>query len=161
MYSLAPSFNPTDGRKRLKIVSTEPTSLIAIAFRNAEFIFEDEKNIFLQLKMVGILRKALQLLKMVRGPALKILVPVLDSVLPGLGQAANFLGTEVVDRAERVHDEYDKAKEGGQKYSFMDGVKTMLAPSKVKSEPKIGAMLEKTKDYGGLHPRLHLKDDDV
>jgi hypothetical protein len=105
--------------------------------------------------MVGILRKALQLLKLVRGPALKVLVPVLDSVMPGLGTAASFLGNEVVDRAERVHDAYDKAKEAGEKFSFMDGVKTMLA-----STPKPSAMAEKTKDYGDLHPRLHLKDED-
>jgi hypothetical protein len=104
--------------------------------------------------MVGILRKALQLIKLVRGPALKVLVPVLDAVMPGLGSAASFVGNELVDRAERVHDAYDKAKDAGQKFTFIDGVKTMLS-----SGPKATAMVSKTKDYGELHPRLELKED--
>jgi hypothetical protein len=121
---------------------------------NSFFILK--KISFERVKMVGILRKALQLLKLVRGPALKVLVPVLDAVMPGLGSAASFVGNEVVDRAERVHDAYDKAKDAGEKFTFMDGMKSLLGPG----PPKPTAMSEKTKDYGELHPRLHLKGEE-
>jgi hypothetical protein len=103
-------------------------------------------------KMVGILRKAFQLIKSVRGPALKYLTPLLDAIIPGLGQVASVGANEVIDRASNVYDEYEKAKDTGQNYGFRDAVKTFIAPQ--------NAVLSKTSEYGGLHPRLELKESD-
>jgi hypothetical protein len=116
--------------------------------------------------MVAILRKALQLLKLVRGPALKILAPVLDAVVPGLGSMANVVGNEGVDRVSDVYDAYEEAKDSGKKFSFSDGLNLLVNPPKKKKlklsestfEP--GAVVSKSSDYGGLHPRLHLKNDE-
>jgi hypothetical protein len=113
--------------------------------------FESAKKKFNNVKMVGILRKALQLIKSVRGPALKYLAPMLDAVIPGLGQIATVGANQVIDRVSNVYDEYETAKESGQKYGFRDAVKTFIAPQ--------NAVLSKTSEYGGLHPRLELKDE--
>jgi hypothetical protein len=130
--------------------------------------FEEQKINFCGAKkrMVGVLRKALQLLKLVRGPALKILVPVLDAVVPGLGSMANVVGNEGIDRVSDVYDAYEEAKGSGKNFSFGDGLNLLVNPPKKKrkmllsesaSEP--GAVISKSADYGGLHPRLHLKED--
>jgi hypothetical protein len=101
--------------------------------------------------MVGILRKIMQVLKTVRGPVLKFLTPLINSFAPGAGEIVASGANQIIDRSSNTLDAYEAAQDAGQKFTFVDGVKTFLGGG--------GAASTKTKDYGGLHPRLELKED--
>jgi hypothetical protein len=103
--------------------------------------------------MVGILRKIMQVLKTVRGPVLKFLTPLINSFAPGVGDMVATGANQIIDRSSNTLDAYDAAKAAGKRFRFSDGVKAFFAPS--------GAVSTKTKDYGGLHPRLELKEEET
>jgi hypothetical protein len=120
-----------------------------------------QKIFSFDVKMVGILRKMLQVLKSIRGPALKYFTPVLDAVMPGLGSVANVVATEGLDRASDTWDAYESAKESGQSFGVRDAFRTFTAPrAAAKPAPLLGAVQTKSSDYGGIHPRLQLKSGD-
>jgi hypothetical protein len=102
--------------------------------------------------MVGILRKIMQVIKSVRGPVLKFITPLLNTFAPGVGDIVSKGANEIIDRSSVTLDAYEEAKDAGRKFTFLDGIKTFVGGG--------GAASTKTKDYGGLHPRLELKDDD-
>jgi hypothetical protein len=118
--------------------------------------------------MVGILRKIMQIIKTARGPVLKLLAPLMNSFAPGVGDLVAKGANEVIDRSSNTLDAYEAAQEAGEDFKFHDGVKAFFGdgppPSKGRDTEFFGAppgaMKTKTKDYGGLHPRLQLKAED-
>jgi hypothetical protein len=78
----------------------------------------------------------------------------------------------VTDRAEKVYDAYQNSKKDGKKFKFRDGVKTFFKDSNLSNyiSPVVDniqniinrppeAVKTMTKSYGGLHPRLKLKNE--
>jgi hypothetical protein len=103
--------------------------------------------------MVGILRKIMQVLKTVRGPVLKFITPLINSFAPGAGEIVAAGANQIIDRSSNTLDAYEAVTGGGKRFRFSDGVKAFFAPS--------GAVSTKTKDYGGLHPRIELKGEET
>jgi hypothetical protein len=101
--------------------------------------------------MVGILRKIMQVLKTVRGPVLKFLTPLVNSFAPGAGELVAQGANQIIDRSSNTLDAYELAQEAGKQFKASDAARAFFAP--------LGAATSKTKDYGGLHPRLELKED--
>jgi hypothetical protein len=59
----------------------------------------------------------------------------------------------VTDGVDNVYEDYQSSKKRNKSYGFFDGVKLF-----VRQPQKVGALQKLTRDYGGLHPRLKLKD---
>jgi hypothetical protein len=101
--------------------------------------------------MVGIYRKAKQLIKFIRqySPFLDNVAPGASSVVGGLAGIAD----NITDGINNVYEDYNTVKKSGenQRYSLGRGLKTFFKPSITNTL---------TKDYGGLHPRLKLKSGD-
>jgi hypothetical protein len=79
--------------------------------------------------------------------------PLLSKFVPGLGETVGMLsevGGNVADGINNVYEDYTEAKSNKKNYGFMDGVRSFTKPS---------VMKKLTKDYGGLHPRVKLKED--
>jgi hypothetical protein len=79
-------------------------------------------------------------------------VPLLSKFVPGLGEsvgAISEVGGNTADGINNVYEDYTESKSNKRDYGFMDGVRSFTKPS---------AMKKLTKDYGGLHPRLKLKE---
>jgi hypothetical protein len=116
-------------------------------------IFDRQKIIFIRFKMVGIYRKVKQILQLV-----KDIAPYIDRFAPGLGSLINMgagLGGSIADGTNNVWEDYQTAKKSGTTYGVGDGVRSFVR--KAAKEPS--AVSKLTKDYGGLHPRLRLKED--
>jgi hypothetical protein len=97
--------------------------------------------------MVGVHKKIKQLLNVIQQYA-----PLLSKFVPGLGEtvsAISEVGGGVADGINNVYEDYTEAKSKKNRYGIMDGVRSFVRPS---------AMKKLTKDYGGLHPRLKLKE---
>jgi hypothetical protein len=118
--------------------------------------------------MVGIYRKIKQILNAVQQYA-----PILDKFAPGVGALVGSvaaLGDDITDGVNNVYEDYSEAKKSGGEYGFLDGVKSFARPAvnggaqslpwaaKPPNRPT-AAMKSLTKSYGGLHPRLKLKDE--
>jgi hypothetical protein len=102
--------------------------------------------------MVGIYHKVRQLLNIVQKYA-----PILSNIAPGLGEAVGTiadLAEGVTDGANNVYEDYNTSKKANKSYCFTDGVKSF-----VRQPRKVGALERLTKNYGGLHPRIKLKDE--
>jgi hypothetical protein len=103
--------------------------------------------------MVGILRKAKQVLSLIKQYS-----PFLNQFIPGLGEMVGTLSgvaDSIMDGANNVYEDYQDWKndpKGSEKYGFTRGVKSFF-------KPKPSAANTLSKDYGGIHPRLKLKDD--
>jgi hypothetical protein len=98
--------------------------------------------------MVGIHKKVKQLLNIIQNYA-----PLLSNFVPGLGETVGMLsevGSSVADGINNVYEDYTESKSNKKKYGLMDGVRSFTRPNAVK---------KLTKDYGGLHPRVKLKED--
>jgi hypothetical protein len=97
--------------------------------------------------MVGIHKKVKQLLSVIQNYA-----PLLSKCVPGLGETVGMLSEvrgSVADGINNVYEDYTESKSNNRKYGFMDGVRSFNRPS---------AVNKLTKDYGGLHPRVKLKE---
>jgi hypothetical protein len=115
--------------------------------------------------MVGIHKKITQLLKLVQKYA-----PILNNVIPGLGNIVGTvgkIGEHVADGVNNVYNDYQSAKKAKQKYGVLDGIKSFVSISAKEPLPTkqllpdkrpLPAMNSLTKSYGELHPRLKLKD---
>jgi hypothetical protein len=98
--------------------------------------------------MVGIHKKVKQLLNVIQNYA-----PLLSKFVLGSGETVGMLsevGSLVEDGINNVYSDYSEARSNKKRYCLMDGVRSFTRPS---------AMKKLTKDYGGLHPRLKLKDN--
>jgi hypothetical protein len=97
--------------------------------------------------MVGIHKKVKLLLSVIQNYA-----PLLSKFVPGLGETVGMLsevGDSVADGINNVYEDYTEARSNKKNYGFMDGVRSFTRPS---------AMKKLTQDYGGLHPRVKLKE---
>jgi hypothetical protein len=120
--------------------------------------------------MVDLLKKIRSILKFVQDNShlANFIIPCLGPLVRSVGA----LGENVTDRAEKVYDAYQSAKQEGKKLKFEDGVKTFFKDPDLSSyfKPVIKdiqnivtqnrppeAVKTLTKAYGGLHPRLKLK----
>jgi hypothetical protein len=115
--------------------------------------------------MVGINRKVIQLAKLLQKYS-----PILDEVAPGLGTLVGSvagIGETIADGVNNVYENYTRAKRKGKKYNFTDGVESFMRPSAASSEAALkpntsvapSVVNSLSKSYGGLHPRLKLKDE--
>jgi hypothetical protein len=98
--------------------------------------------------MVGIHKKIKQLLNVIQQYA-----PLLSKFVPGLGETVGMLsdvGSSIADGINNVYEDYSEARLNKKRYGMMDMVRSFTRPSAVK---------KLTKDYGGLHPRIKLKED--
>jgi hypothetical protein len=120
--------------------------------------------------MVGLLKKIRNILKFVQDNS-----HLANFIVRGLGplvKSVGALGENVTDRAEKVYDAYQSAKQEGKKFKFKDGVQTFFKDPDLSGyfKPVINdiqnivtqnrpaeAVKTMTKAYGGLHPRLKLK----
>jgi hypothetical protein len=113
--------------------------------------------------MVGIHRKVVDLTKL-----LQKYRPVIDQIVPGLGTLVGSvaeIGESVADGVNSVYKDYNREKRKGKNYNFADGVDSFFK----NSAPQPGALPQSiplpspikslTKSYGGLHPRLKLKEN--
>jgi hypothetical protein len=64
-------------------------------------------------------------------------------------EAISEVGGNIVDGINNVYEDCAESKTNKRNYGFVDGVRSFTRPS---------AMKKLTKDYGGLHPRLKLKE---
>jgi hypothetical protein len=105
--------------------------------------------------MVGIYKKVKQLLQFIQDYA-----PYLDRFAPGMGSligATGSLGETIADGVNNVYDDYHEALKTGGSYGLGEGIRSFARPAAaVKRTPT--AVSKLTKAYGGLHPRLKLKD---
>jgi hypothetical protein len=79
--------------------------------------------------------------------------PLLSKFVPGLGEIIGMLNEvsgSIADGINNVYEDYTESKSNKKRYGLMDGVRSFTRPSVVK---------KLTKDYGGLHPRVKLKED--
>jgi hypothetical protein len=98
-------------------------------------------------QMVGIYRKAKQLIKLIQQYA-----PFLDKIVPGLGVSVGSvagIADNVADGINNVYEDYDVAQKKKENYGLSQGLRSFFKPSVTNTL---------TKDYGGLHPRLKLKE---
>jgi hypothetical protein len=111
--------------------------------------------------MVGIYKKAKQLFQLISKYA-----PLLNNIVPGLGEVVG-IGSQIADKAadgfNSIHNDYTAAKKSGEKYGFGQGIKSFFKPmvdpkrGGFQSPPKKSVANTLSKEYGGLHPRLALK----
>jgi hypothetical protein len=94
------------------------------------------------------IKKIKQLLNVIQNYA-----PLLSKFVPGLSETMGMLsevGSSVADGINNVYEDYTTTQSNKQRYGFMDGVRSFTRPSTMK---------KLMKDYGGLHPRLKLKEN--
>jgi hypothetical protein len=65
------------------------------------------------------------------------------------------IGENIADGVNNVYDDYKQAKKKNKKYDFIDGVDSFFKSSAPQPTP----IKSLTKSYGGLHPRLKLKEN--
>jgi hypothetical protein len=98
--------------------------------------------------MVGIHKKVKQLLSVIKNYA-----PLLSKFVPGLGETIGMLsevGGLVADGINNVYEDYTAAQSNKKNYKFINSVRSFTRPN---------AMKKLTQDYGGLHPRVKLKEN--
>jgi hypothetical protein len=99
--------------------------------------------------MVGIHKKVKQLLNVIQKYA-----PLLSKFVPGLEEtvgAISEVGENIADGINNVYEDYTDTKFNRRNYCVMDGFRSFARPTAIKSL---------TKEYGGLHPRVKLKDSE-
>jgi hypothetical protein len=105
---------------------------------------------------------------------------LVNFIIPGLGplvRSVGDLGGNVINQAEKVYDAYHCSKKEGNKFKFKDGVQTFFSDpddlsdvvkSIIKDLQNLitptqnrppEAVMNLTKAYGDLHPKLKLKED--
>jgi hypothetical protein len=88
--------------------------------------------------------------------------PLLSKFVPGLREtvgAISEVGGNIADGINNVYDDYTESKYNKRNYGFMDGVRSFTRPGASPQSTSLpSAMKKMTKDYGGLHPRLKLKE---
>jgi hypothetical protein len=103
--------------------------------------------------MVGIYRKVKQVLKLLQNMA-----PYIDMFAPGIGslvEAGANVGESVADGVNNVYEDYHAARKSGEDYGFGEGLKSFSRPATKRTPTAVSKL---TKAYGGLHPRLRLKE---
>jgi hypothetical protein len=109
--------------------------------------------------MVGIYKKAKHLFKIVSQYA-----PFLNNLVPGLGEAVGVLSSiadSTTDGINNVYNDYNSAINSGETYGFRKGLNSFFRPMiKGGVSDKISVANTLSKEYGQLHPRLELKNDE-
>jgi hypothetical protein len=98
--------------------------------------------------MVSIHKKIKQLLSVIQNYA-----PLQSKFVPGLGETVGMfseVGCSVANGINNVYEDYTESRAKKKNYRFMDGVRSFTRPS---------AMKKLTQDYGGLYPRVKLKEN--
>jgi hypothetical protein len=103
--------------------------------------------------MVGIYRKVKQVLQLLQDMA-----PYIDRFAPGIGSlvgAGANIGETVADGVNNVYEDYHTARKSGEEYGFGEGLRSFARPTAKRMPTAVSKL---TKSYGGLHPRLKLKE---
>jgi hypothetical protein len=81
--------------------------------------------------------------------------PLLSKFVPGLSKtvgAISEVGENIADGINNVYEDYTYAKSNRRKYGVMDGIRSFTRPASTTKKLM--------KEYGGLHPRVKLKEPD-